>query len=128
MFELYLILYLLAVVGVTYTTLKHYGLWMKSPATQLAEKKVLAEQVMKTLHGASCPLCGKNTYVESLDLWKTNTAILACENPKCLQKSMWKLEGYTWRLIAPYRYTPQPPIRLEAPAPEIEEEIKLEFS
>ncbi len=124
MFELYLILYVLAVlVGCAYT-LKHYGLLMKSPIEQLAEKKVLAEQVMKALHGASCPLCGGNTYVERTDLFRTNIAVLVCEG-KCRQKSMWKLEGHVWHLIGPYRYVPALVTKLETP--KVEEEIVLEF-
>jgi ribosomal protein L37AE/L43A len=106
MLELYLIIYLAGVLAFTYLTLRHHGLWIKSPATQLEEKKALAEQVMKTLHSALCPICGAHTHVESLDLWRSNAAILRCE--KCGQKSMWKLEGYTWLLVAPYRYKPKP--------------------
>ncbi len=131
MFELLLILYLFAVVGATYATLKHYGLLVKSPAAQLEEKNALMEQVMRILHGSPCPICGsKDTYVESVDLWRTNTAIVACNNQKCLQKSMWKLENHVWRLIAPYRYVPKPLTKLEpSPTEKIteKEEIKLEF-
>jgi len=127
MLELYLALYVVAVIGSTYLTMKHYGLWIKSPASQLAEKKVLAEQAMKTLHGALCPLCGGHSYVESLDLFKTNTAILVCENENCKQKAMWKLENYVWRLIAPYRYILAPITKMEAKPALTEEEITLEF-
>lgn len=84
---------------------------------------------MATLHGAKCPLCGGNTFVGSLDMFGTNTAVLVCENPKCGQKSLWKLERHMWRLIAPYRYTQQLVTKLEKPKPQPkEEEIKLVFA
>lgn len=127
MLEYYLLAYLIGVIAVAYATLKHYGLLVKSPETQLQEKKELAEQTMATLHGAKCPLCGGDSFVESLDMFGTNTAILRCE--KCGQKALWKLERNIWRLIAPYRYTPQLITKIETSKPqrEEEEEIKLVF-
>ena len=129
MFEIYLLIYIVAVLGFTYATIKHHGLWVKAPDVQLKEKRTLMEEVMKALHTCMCPLCGSSdTYIETVDLWKTNTAIVACNNSKCRQKSLWKLENHVWHLIAPYRYTPTIPTKIETRKPEqIMEEVKLEF-
>jgi len=128
MLEVLLALYVIAVLAVTYATMKHYGLWFKHPTVQIEEKKAIMERVMQTLQGALCPLCGsKDTYIERLDLWRENMALLKCN--KCKEKSLWKLENGKWHLIAPYKFTPSmflpkptPPIKKEK-----EEEIKLEF-
>lgn len=128
MLELYLLIYTAAVLTLTLITIKHHGLLAKPPDVQIHEKRVLMEEVMKALHASMCPICGSSdTYVEAVDLWKTNTAVVACNNNKCRQKSLWKLEGHVWHLIAPYRVVPEVPVKLETKKPEITEEIKLEF-
>jgi len=126
MFEIYMLLYVFAVLGVTYATMKHYGLWIKSPEAQLEEKSQLTEQVMRTLHGLSCPICGsRDTYIERVDLWKENSAVQVCN--KCKQKALWKLENHIWHLIAPYRYLPTLPTTPASSLIKEEEEMKLEF-
>jgi len=126
MLEIYLILYIFAVAAATYATLKHHGLLAKPPAQQLQEKAALAEEAMKTLHGLSCPLCGRNTFVEAVNFLKDNMAILECEG--CGQKTMWRLERDVWKMIAPYRWTPRATLLPARKKVEAEEEVKLVFA
>jgi hypothetical protein len=126
-FEVYLALYLLAVVVSTYFALKQSQLLVKSPAVQLEEKRQLVEEAMQILNSMCCPFCrSRETYVERVDLFKSNIAVVNCNG--CKQKAMWKLENGIWHLIAPYRYLPTLPT---TPASTIvsqpKEEIKLEF-
>ncbi len=129
MLEIWLAIYVIAVLMATYATLKHYGLWFKHPSVQIEEKRAIMEKVVQTLQGVLCPLCGsKDTYVERVDLWKENMAVLKCNG--CGEKSLWKLEDGNWHLIAPYKFTPS--MFLPKPEPPVkkqfkEEEIKLEF-
>lgn len=128
MLDLLLIAYLVAVLGTAYATIKHYGLWIKSPAEQLEEKRTLTEEIMRILNGMSCPFCGsRDTYVERVDLWKANSAIQTCNS--CNQKVLWKLENHVWHLIAPYRYALTiPKVPASAPAEKMKEsEIELVF-
>jgi len=123
MYETFLLIYIIAVIAFAYATIKHHNLLGKSPVEQLMEKKRLMEQAMRILRKAPCPFCGSKTYVEQVDMMRKNLAITTCE--KCGQKCLWKLEGYTWHLIAPYRPTVKLPTKLEPP-PEINlmEEIR----
>jgi len=131
--EMLLAIYVVAVIVFTYATMKHYGLWFKHPTVQIEEKKAIMEKVMQTLQGVLCPLCGsKDTYIERVDLWKENMAVLKCNG--CGEKSLWKLEDGNWHLIAPYKFTPsmflpkpEPPISQFEKEKEKEEEVKLEF-
>jgi hypothetical protein len=127
-FELYLGLYLAGLFAVLCAALKHFNLLVKTPTTQLEEKRVVAEQVMGILHQTRCPLCNSNAYVESVDLFKSNTAILVCENEKCSQKSMWKLEKDNWKLIAPFKYSPTTTLEIPIPRREKEEDLSLVFA
>jgi len=123
LFEFCFLAYVFIVIIFAYATIKHHNLLGKSPAEQLMEKKRLMEQAMRILRGATCPFCGSKTYVEQVDMMKENLAVTTCE--KCGQKCLWKLEGYTWHLIAPHRPAVKLPTKLEPP-PEIEAENLME--
>ena len=122
MLEALLAIYIIAVLAVAYATFKHYGLWFKHPTVQIEEKKAIMENVMRRLQGTLCPLCGsKDTYVERVDLWKENMAVLKCNG--CNEKSLWKLENGIWRLIAPYKLAPSMFLPRPEP-PHVKEELK----
>jgi len=128
MFELCLIIYICAVAVATYAVLKRHGLLDEPLIQQLQGKAILAEETMKTLHGLSCPLCGRKTFVGAVDFAESNIAVLICEG--CGQNTLWKLDRYTWKMVAPYRWTPKAtglPAKVEAAKPE-EEEVKLVFA
>lgn len=130
MFELFLIIYLLAVLVSSSLAIKYSGLLAKSPDAQLEEKRKLVEEAMRILNSMSCIFCGsRDTYVERIDLFQSNVAITNCN--QCHQKAMWKLENYVWRLTAPYRYlVPSVPTIPASATIELkgEEEINLEFA
>jgi len=130
--EIFLAIWLIIVFIALYLTLKHFKLFIKTPATQLEDRKALTEQVMAALHGAKCPLCGEITHVESVTPISEKTydlsAILTCENEKCNQKSMWKLMNGYWRLIAPFKYTSVKQVPTEIFVPTKEEEIQFVFA
>lgn len=101
--ELLLYVLIIGTVTICFATIKHYGLLMKAPRTQLEEKRQLTDEVMRILHGMRCPLCsGPNTHVKMVDLWRHNLAIMECET--CKQDSLWELRNFKWHLVAPFRH------------------------
>lgn len=107
---------------VTIVTIKHYDLLTPSKSGLLETKKQLVEKVTRALRGISCPLCGESTFIEVLDLKKTNAAKITCRNH---HTSIWELKGSEWTLIAPIRPMMMPRTRIE---PVHEEEMpKLVF-
>lgn len=127
MIELLLAFYFIVVGTVVVLIVHRNHLLTKSSGELLEEKKRVVDFVMEILHKAPCPICGSNTYVESFDLEKAKTAVLVCENKeKCGQKSLWKLEAHAWRLISPFRYKYEPPVKLELPQEPKPEENKEE--
>lgn len=122
MFELYLILYLAAVALSVYATLKRHRLL----GVPLQEKVKLVEAVMQKLHGLKCPLCGVGScFVEAVNFAESSVALLECEG--CRQKTLWKLEGNLWKMVAPYRLPLQPSTQIKVNREKGEEEIKLVF-